>query len=227
MSEVITTFNEIQREIYAECYDRELAYGTATVAAPDGIVHLSATQREPIDGAIVPAVTAVLLDGSGRVSHGTTTFGVVEKSIPACMEISSIWVDNMSGAARSGRLIDVGATEEYRRRVYYGAQSQGTCLLGGLALVRNKTGENGGLDYVQFVSTQLYDHIVDTHDTRAGRIALKAGLALRRMKTGEKKDVQIDPALLQAADFLKMAVRDAKQRPTSPAIVAKPLILTI
>ncbi len=227
MSETISTFNDIQRAIYTECYDRDLAYGTATVAAPDGFVHLSATQREPIESAIVPAVTAVLLDGSGRVTHGTTTFGVVERSIPACMEISSMWLDATGKAARSGKLIDVGATEDYRRRVYYGAQSQGTCLLGGLALVRNKTGENGGLDYVQFVSTQLYDHIGDTHDTRTGRIAVKAGLALRRMKTGEKKGEQIDPVLLQAADFLKMAVRDAKQRPTSPAIVAKPLILTI
>ncbi len=161
MLETISTFNEIQRAVHAECYDRELAYGTATVAAPDGFVHLSATQREPIESAIVPAVTAVLLDGSGRVTHGTTTFGI-ERSIPACMEISSMWLDATGKAARSGRLIDVGATEEYRRRVYYGAQSQGTCLLGGLALVRNKTGENGGLDYVQFVSTQLYDHIGDT-----------------------------------------------------------------
>ena len=90
MSEVITTFNEIQREIYAECYDRELAYGTATVAAPDGIMVLGANRRESAEDAVVPAVTAVLLDDSGRITHGTTTFGVVEKSIPACMEISGI-----------------------------------------------------------------------------------------------------------------------------------------
>lgn len=227
MTETLTSFNQIRLEVYRECYDHELAAATATVAAPEGIMLLGTAQREPIEAAMVPAITTVLLDGSGRVSHGTATFAMQEKGTTACMKISQAWVDAMGNAARSGRIVDMTANEQYRRNVYYGAHTHGACVLGGLALVRNKTGANGGLDYVEFVSTKLYEHISDTHDTRMGKMAVKTAMALRRLKGVDANGTRVDPVLAQAADFLKTATRDAKQRPTSPVVVGKPLFLTI
>jgi len=221
----MTHASEVEREVRdAGFFDLGLSNGIAVIANPNSFVGLR-KDRDPIR-ALVPSVTAIMLDVDGNVSHGTATFGMDGDAVDALTEMGEEFVSfagsNVS-AAKSDRIL---GSRMYKNILYTGARRNYSCTIGGVAIIRVVEGDTG-IESVPFITSALLETVDQSSDTTFGKTAMAAGRGLAKLMGKDTIDAEMVGINQSAKILYALAEQSRPRHDGQPVVVGRGLIATV